>query len=825
MNMKSILLFAAILLSAMAAAQDSPGTRVKVSGKACAAETREALPFATIIVSYVADGDTIPYRQLCDKDGTFAISLPYASEYMLTADFIGMAQYRATLRAKPGDTAVDAGTILMEEGAIALKEATVTARKVLVKAGIDRLSYEMKDDPMSKNDNLLNALRKVPLVTVDGQGNIQIKGSGNFKVFMDGKPSNLFAQNTKEVMRAIPAKSIKRIEVITDPGVKYDAEGVSAILNIVTDTGSGLEGYTGSVGLSADSNPIISPNIYLSAKKGKFGITANLSAYAGRTRQMTAETEYRSGDRVTTQRSETDANRLRGLFGNILLSYEIDSLNLINVNASLQNYSSDYSSRTDEQTGSDSFGLRSRTKYAAGGDEISVDYQRSTSRPGELFTLSYHYSYTPDVRDVLSTRTRGLSSSIHPSTLYIRRDKVNGSQHEHTGQIDYTTPIGLNHVIEAGTKYIVRSSGSDPEYLHKYSEDEAWRVGSIGPLYGLSDGKFEHTYNIGAAYIAYQYRTMKYSLKAGARFEGGWLSAKFAEKPEADFSKKFFEWVPQVNFSYNFAPTTQAKASYNFRIRRPGIAHLNPFRMQTDEHTAQVGNPNLEAARLHSFELGYSTYGQRLSLNMSVGYEFTDNAIERYTRREGDVLLNTYGNIATNRAIALHTYAMYSPTLWLRAYTNIRLDHTWYESRALELKEKALGGSLIAGMLFTLPHDWGIDLNGGYFIGSKGLQTKMSDTYFTRLGVNKQLMQKKLSISAGVNNVFEPYFIFRNETKGRDFSQVTNTRFVWRSFTIGISYSFGEMKSRISRTQRTIRNDDLSPVQGQSGAGVPAPGK
>lgn len=828
MKIKCFYLILLTLVGFSAIAQEGGRGRleVKASGTTCSASDKSVLPFANVSISVPNRGDTLVYRQVSDKDGLFTIALPKSGAYIIEVTFIGMKPYRDRLKVSAGKSDLKLGSIYLQEESVALKEAVVSAKKTLVKTSIEGLSYEMSADPTMKSESLLDALRKVPLVTVDGEGKIQVKGSGNYRIFMNGKPSNLFNKDAKDILRSIPASSVKKIDVITDPGVKYDAEGVSAILNIVTE-GSKFEGYSGSFGVSAMTYPMGSVNTFFTAKYGKFGITTNLSGNLLQMKGLPGESIRKTEDLTIIQDKTMSVDKTYGGFGNILLSYEVDSLNLFNVSGNFTGQSGEIYLESKERGRQDPLHpfidlnrSESVTDHHSGGGELSVDFQHSTRKPGELLTLSYNYSHTPDSRDITTTNHGNATKdpAFPDHGYYIQHSKVDGRLTEHTGQVDYTAPFGLHHTIEAGAKYILRTSASDPTYSYKTDKDGPWQEGSIHDK-STRTNKFDHTYKIGAAYFSYQYKTMNFAVKAGARFEVVRLSAVFEKTPEADFSKRSFEWVPQVDISYNLAPTTMLKGGYNFRIQRPLIWHLNPFRMQLDDISITSGNPGLEAERLHKLHVDYSTFAPKLSLSLSLAYEFTDNAIESYAFKEGKYIHNTFGNLGKKRNILLSGYIMYNPTVWLQLFTNLNLNRAHHESRQLDLSRKSIEGTAIVGANILLPWDMTVTANAGVFKMDQGIQSSSDPSFFSSMGITKQLLDNKLTINLSVQNPFAKHMTFSNTTRGKDFEYIDKNNFIGRGLSIGIDYKFGQMKSKIAKTQRSIHNDDLAPKQEQGGGG------
>ena len=298
--------------------------------------SREGEPYATIRI-YLKNEPKEPVKlAAADLDGKFEADLPSASEYILYITSIGKKTISRAFATTPAQKRVDLGTLYTSEDSEVLQGVEVVAQKPLVKAEIDKISYSIEDDPDSKTNTTLEMLRKVPLVTVDAEDNIQVNGSSNFKVHVNGKPNTLMSNNPKEVLRSLPASSIKSIEVITEPGAKYDAEGIGGILNIVT-TEAKMEGYNVTLGANG-GNQNAGAYAYGTVQVGKFTATGNYSynrqymprgyGKSGREDYTSEEYKYLSGE--NTYKSDGGFQ-----FGNIEASYEIDTLNLLTFSANV----------------------------------------------------------------------------------------------------------------------------------------------------------------------------------------------------------------------------------------------------------------------------------------------------------------------------------------------------------------------------------------------------------------------------------------------------------------------------------------------------------
>ena len=318
-----------------------------IKGQVIDSLSNETVPYATISIASA----TTPQKSLkllaCDIDGKFETDLKNAGKYILSLQSIGKVPTKKNFTLSAKKKVLDLGILYMHDDSKQLGEVTVTAQRKLVKVELDKLTYSLDEDPEAQTSNTLDMLRKVPMITVDGNDEIQLQGSTNFKIYVNGKPSNMMNNNPADVLKSMPASSIKNIEVITDPGSKYDAEGVGGIINIIT-TKNALQGYTGTIRANASTLGSFGGGGYVSMKAGKFGITANYGynyrnspwndTYSMRDEE---EAKYQQGDETFTRPSsllnEHGRSKNKGPFqyGYLEGSYEIDTLNLLSVGVNL----------------------------------------------------------------------------------------------------------------------------------------------------------------------------------------------------------------------------------------------------------------------------------------------------------------------------------------------------------------------------------------------------------------------------------------------------------------------------------------------------------
>ena len=710
------------MLSAFSAvAQTGAKGNFVIKGQVVDSLTNETVPYATLSIALQNNPQKSLLLLACDIDGNFEASLKSAGKYILSMQSIGKkpAQKKFTLSA--GKTTLNLGKLYMIDDNQRLDEVTVVAQKPLVKVEIDKLTYSLQDDPESQTNNTLDMLRKVPMITVDGNDEIQLQGSTNFKIYVNGKPSNMLSNNPSDVLKSMPASSVKDIEVITDPGAKYDAEGVGGIINIIT-TKNLFQGYTGTVRASASTLGRFGGGAYVSAKYGKFGITANYNYNYNNSpwnESYSIREDYGTDSRAGSVLNQSGRSKNQGpfQFGYLEGSYEIDSLNLITVGANL--FRGDNTSKTEyavemlgrngsELLPSYSHNRNSRSTSVFGSTDINVDYQHSTHKKGELLTLSYRFSQSPNNSE---SYTELLDVVDYPLMSDYPQWTINdAATNEHTFQFDYTTPTWKNHTLEAGVKYIYR--GSDSETDRRYYRDSIQDWESVYD----ANSDFRHNQHIYSAYLGYAMKFGKLGTKFGVRGEGTSLNVKYAYDPSMNFKTNYFDVVPNLTLSYQITQAQQVRVGYNMRIRRPGIRYLNPYINDTDPLNISYGNPNLDSEKSHNIRLNYSIFTQKFNMNFSGNYRFVNNSIEQYTWvNDQGISETTYGNIGRTRSVGAFLYASYSPIAMLRIFTNAGMNYEKLQSTEGNLANDGFSGRVFAGAQLTLPKDFRIDLNGGYF--------------------------------------------------------------------------------------------------------------
>ena len=767
----------------------------------------ESEPYATIRIAKKQAPDKPVKLAVTDERGRFNEKLPEAGFYLIQLSSVGKQTVMREFTLTDHQKEIDLGTLYTAEATEMLKGVEVVAQKPLVKAEIDKISYSIEDDPDSKTNTTLEMLRKVPLVTVDGEDNIQVNGSSNFKVHVNGKPNTLMSNNPKEVLRSLPANSVKSIEVITEPGAKYDAEGIGGILNIIT-TDARMQGYNVTLGANA-SNMGVSGYAYGTVQAGKLTLSGNYSY----NHQNTPEGKHSSGREDFTS---TDFRHLsqHGLsdskgnfqFGNIEGSYEIDTLNLITFSANLfggnfktHNHSFAHmdNSNHEEQY---SYLTRNHSKNKFSQVGINFDYQHSFKKKGEYLTLSYKFNGSPDDNE---SETRYEDESNVPFLLTDQYFDNDAKTNEHTAQVDYVNPINETHYIDAGIKYIYRQNKSDSKYFRENAQGEMEANEDLS-------SKYKQGQNILAAYADYQLKWKKFGAKAGIRYEHTFMDVAYAYLPYRNFNANFDDVVPSVNLSYMLGTSSTLRANYNMRINRPGIWFLNPFRDTSNPTSVSYGNPDLETEKAHNLGLTFSSFSAKFNLNANLTYMFINNGIEAYSFMNNGILENTYGNVGKSQRTRLSLWMNWNPGSKTRISINAGGSYADFKSHELNTNNHGFTGDFFGNIQQTIPWNLRFSLYGGGSTPQISLQGKGSSYHYYGINLSRSFLKdKRLNISLFASSLFNKYISFKKETVTETFRSWSENQSPSRRYGISISWRFGELKAQVKKASRSIMNDDV----------------
>jgi outer membrane receptor protein involved in Fe transport len=631
-----------------------------------------------------------------------------------------------------------------------------------------------------------------------------VNGSSSFKVYVDGKPNVMFSSNPSLIFKSMPASAVKNIEVVTNPGARYDAEGASGVLNIVmnrmdTKAMESMNGYNGTIRVSA-GNRSIGGGAFVSGQQGKFSYSGNLMENYSTPGTTDVEMEQKNGDGSILTSAATKV-KIPFTMGNVSLGYELDDMSSVNATFSLTSFNMKNDGHTTtSQTGGlygngfnyvNDMKMRNKKTSFSG----NVDYQRFFNKERtKSFVLTYQLDYSPSKMEQ-NNRFSNTEMAVIDLT---NRNSVN-KEHttDHTIQADFTTPLGQNNKLSLGSKLMMRRADSDAKY---YLADVYDERSSMDYLYKNT---------ILAGYSEYTGQWDKLGAKAGLRYEQTWQNVEYRLGQGQNFSTNYGSLVPSASLSYTLAPTSNIGLTYNMRISRPGISYLNPYVNRADPNSLSYGNTDLDVEKSHNISLVYNLYSTKLMLNVNVHHNFTDNAIEQYSFFDGTLLNTTYGNIVKRHQTGVNVYANWLLAPKTRIMLNGGLNYNDMRSSVLDLKNSGWQGNMMAGLQQTMP--WDLKL-GAYLITSTKsytLQGWSSGFNILTANLSKSFFNDKLSVSIqgmlglsdGGNLKMETY------SQGKNFLSHQTIKVPMSGFNVSVSYTFGNTKQKAKQHVSRVQND------------------
>lgn len=826
---QTLISMALILMLALCAKAQNTQHSYTITGVVADSVTHEGEPYATLTIAR-ADSAAKPVKQaLTDIKGRFSISSSGTGSYLLMVRSMGRKPMQRAYTVDATTRTIDLGTLLLQDGGNQLETVEVVAYKPLVKADVDKIAYSVEDDPEANTNTVIEMLKKVPMVTVDGQDNIRVNGNSSFKIYVNGKPNNMMTKNPKEVLKSMPASSIKKIEVITNPGPKYDAEGVGGILNIVTE-GKGPEGYNATFSGRAN-NSSYGGGLYATVKQGKLTMSVNYNASSNHSPKGYT---YSDRSQIGTDGTVTSSTVADGYSkghsqwqgGDVEASYEIDTLRLITGSFSLSKFTSKRDAlntafSTVPATGQRLYGYRSPSHSKENWDDYSasLDYQRSFSVKDRLLTLSYRLESSPSTSDSRYLYTDREAADDWQTFIDRMRDqRMDGDENtmEHTFQIDYTTPFAKHHTWEAGVKYILRRNKSDNDRYNLGTGDKDETYDSD------NSSHYRHHNDILAAYTGYGLTLDKWSARLGLRYEHTLQKVEYLLGRGTNFHKNFDDLVPSARLGYKFSDATNLSLGYKMRINRPGIWYLNPYLDDRIPDAISQGNPNLDTEKSHAVDLQFSSYNSKLTYTLTGTYRFVNNSIESVDRlvndrdieglpnpTDKDVIYSSYANIGHIQYAGLMAYANWTPITNTRITLNGSVGYS-HMSDGQSLRNHGWCTNIDASLQQTFAKTW--IFNASYYVQTPQptLQGKDARYQWYNFSLSKSFMDKRLTLTAYIINPFgKRYFCYRSETVADNFRTTASSSWCQLYYGVSVRFRIGKLKASVKHTERTVENNDV----------------
>ncbi len=799
--MKKILFLSAVC--AVMALQGA-GAQMRITGRCIAAEADTAVGYVT--VAAMRDSTCVA-ANCADGNGRFSLTVDKAATYSVTFSMLG---YRTVVREVDIEGDTDMGDIRMEEGE-QLESVEIVVQKPLVTHTAEKLSYEVENDPQAATATLDEILRKVPQLSIDAEGKVLVNGESNYKILVNGHSQGSMSRNFNEIIKSMPASSIKRIEVITNPGIKYDAEGTSGILNIITSSRR-IDGFDGSLSdrLTFYPNTYNNVNGRVAFQSGKFALEVN--AYHGY-----YNSPNNSSMQTLTENLVSETNRYQYLTlehswrqinygGSLSASYQITDSDLLTLEGYVyaspgsKNKSLQHNTISDaEHNPVQEFTCANDSRFKYVGGSATLAYEHRFDEEGD-HTLSFADNLDIDP-DWWTNR------NIYTGDIdYTQIDKEDTRTIENTFQADYSIVMGEKHTVDVGAKHVFRRSSIDSR-------------SDIDDVLQQSE-TMRYTQNVAALYGGYGYSGDAWSVNGGVRIEATYNKATVTPWQEAEYSfdNSFWNVVPYLSVGWQPSTGHNLSLTYTERLGRPSIEQLSPYQT-VSPLSISSGNPDLSSEVSHSFTLKYAYSHNKWNLSVAPMAYISNNGIAFFSRMlENGITYSMPTNDMRSRRYSLMATLMFRPNDKFSLSFSSRVTYGRYRLPQQGIDTSGTGFNESLSMDIKLWKGATLDIYESVYRSSVYLaMTSNQWTWYYGLGINQKLFDDKLTLSISANNPFRDYITNTSVRQTPTYISWRESRYRASNISFGISWRFGKRRADVKSISKSIDNDD-SISSGDSGS-------
>tara|TARA_R110002012_G_scaffold322023_1_gene553765 strand:+ start:5914 stop:8364 length:2451 start_codon:yes stop_codon:yes gene_type:complete len=781
---------------------------VTITGKVFEKATNAPLEYATVAFVNKAE-NSIVTGGITTETGAFSIPIP-SGTYDVTVEFIGFD--KLTISNQTFTTDKDLGTIGLAENAQALDEVSIIAEKTTVDIRLDKKIYNVGQDLTVSGGTVSDVLDNVPSVSVDVEGNVSLRGNDNVTILINGKPSGLVGLNSTEALRQLPAESIERVEVITSPSARYDAQGTAGILNIILRR-SKLQGFNGAIttNLGYPRQAGISGNInYRTGDVNIFNTTSydyreapgNSSSYTQYFNNRFDDNGNLISDLPDTFADEQNRyERIRkGLSTNFGVEWYITETASLTGAISYRNGDNESNTTNTLRQFDENGNFLSQTNRfdpELEDDKVmqySLNFMKDFDDKGHKLTMDFQYEDNSE--DEFSKVLVEGANTENVATLE--------DQERILLQADYVLPIGENSQFELGYRGDFKNQDTDYTVEFLNANTNQFVVND-----SLSNFLNYREY-VNAAYTQFGSKFGKFSFLAGLRLESTRITVD--QPTSGDYSKNDYTGLfPTINLNFEMSEDENITLGYSRRIQRPRSYFINPFPSRSSVTSIFRGNPQLAPSYSGQYDLGYYRKFGKVSLNGSAYYQHATDVFSfisfdtgvpvTVNGQEFTIIERTPINLATEDRYGFEFTVTYNPIKkW-----NINANFNYFQQtitgdtpNGLSLDNTNNSWFARLNNKYTLPGkiEWQTSLN--YRGPQEDAQNKREGVFSTNMAFSKDLLKDKASIAFNVNDLFNSRKRI-SETFTETFN--SDSEFQWRerSFTLSFTYRFNQQKKRQER--------------------------
>lgn len=825
-----------ILLTAFQGLAQQNQKPITISGKVTDSESGQPLEYATFVLQKADSPDQVT-GGITDLDGNFEIETAPGT-YNIRVEFISYKTYSRQGQTFNSDT--DLGSITLSPDVAQLAEVEVIGEKTTVEVRLDKKIYNIGKDLTTSGATISDALSNVPSVNVDIDGAISLRGNENVRILINGKPSALAGFGSTEALQQLPADAIEKVEVITSPSARYDAEGTAGILNIVLKREKTL-GFNGSVNLYGGhpTNGGITANANLRTNKFNFFTTVGYRYREGPGNGF-FDTRYFDPrqdaflDSIAYDRNveDRDISRInRGVNANFGMEYFFNEQSSITgsyfyrtgSDEDLTTNVNDYFLNNNPQVGTTRSELETEKDNT---HQVSLNYINRFDEDGQVLTADVQFSVDEEVQNgYISEPVRYNNTANTDITIPMEEISSIQDQTEYLVQTDYVLPFGKGSQFEAGYRGTFENEVTDYRLLQENS-------GGVLEVNVNQTNLFDFTQNVHALYSQYGSKFGDFNFLLGLRMESTQLKGKieselteeelqeeFSFPIDTDFDNNYTGLFPTINLIYEFTERENVSLGYNRRINRPWSWFLNPFPSRSSRTNIFQGNPNLRPAFSNAFDLGYLKRWDKLTLTSSVYYQRETDAFQRVQEQvfitgpggsQVEVIRNIPFNLATNDRTGAEVGMLYNPTKWLRLNGSVNFFRFSLDGEFNGVDYSQSNNSWFGRFSSKVTLPWKIDwqTNAFYRGASDDIQGRSDGILSIDLAFSKDLLNDNATISLNVQDLLNSRK--RSSFTTTDFFE-QDSEFQWRQRQLRVSfiYRINEQKKR----GRPERQDDYEEGQ------------
>lgn len=818
-----LLLWSLIFLCIFCRAQDkkSDDKIGIITGRVNDSISHTALEYATITL-YDKDDPKPIDGTTTNGSGRFQLTNIAPGSYTLVAEFIGYNSFTITISVSERNPVVDVKTIELRRKDNALQTIVVTAPGKIIENKIDKMVFNVERDVTSQTGVATDVLKKVPQVSVDVDGNVELAGSSSVRFLINGKPSTAFGSSIADVLQTIPASQIKSIEVITNPGAKYDAQGLGGIINIILKNNT-AKGVNGNISLTGGTR-MENASFNFNARKGKLGLNAFMSG-SGRPYSNTASIYDRtftdSTGRKTLLHQEGDNHFYRyGYQSGIGVDYTFNDKNSINVLLGWNRFSTNTTASINQtQTQYNGFAApavtlnNSDNKYDFKDIYGTISYKKTFAREDEELDISFTDDYGTNTV-VTSNAQYNLPQN---SLLYATNGSNPGSELETESKIDYSVPFKKDVVFGIGGKIGTRDIISNSEVSKYQPASSTYRQDNY------LTNEMDYHQQIYAFYSELSFPAGNlFNAKIGGRYEHTNVDLNISNMPKVDIPS-YDIFVPSVFLSKKLGEDDQLKLSYSKRIERPDFRDINPFVNTTDPKNISSGNPYLDPEIGNRLEFGYSKdLGKAGSIMLNVFYRTSDGDIQPYlvvypSLKVGD---STYTNVSvsTRENIGMEKDAGINLFVDLHfSKLNVRTNLFGFRRNTINAIDPGLDVTSNnfrsnVNISYSFTANFVAEFFGNFNSARHEVQGQYPSFTSYSFALRKQFWNKNASLALTAVNPFSEYLNQTTTLQGSNFTVISNRSLPFRSFGLNFTWKFGKLEFK---KEKEDTNNGLNNLEGQ----------